>query len=287
MNSSFKETVDNLFLGVCFVDKDKKITYWNRGAENIMGLDEKAVMGKKFGIPKEECPILLTLNDGEQRESDAFLKHRQGQRVHVTFRVSPIRDSEDKIVGATIMFHDISKEIILVNKIKELQRTSSYDFLTGLPNRLMFAKALTARFEEMQRNNRAFGLIFLDIDNFKAINDTYGHNVGDLVLQMVSKKLGTTLRPYDVLGRWGGEEFVVLVPHVNREQLHVVSSRLRSMVERASLFTGDSVVKVTLSIGATLSKSEDTIDSLIKRADGLMYISKTTGKNKVTLEMKN
>ncbi|MCU0642349.1 MAG: sensor domain-containing diguanylate cyclase [archaeon] len=287
MNSSFKDTVDNLLLGVCFVDCDKKITYWNRGAENLIGLNEKEVMGKKFGISKENCPVGLTLGDGEQRESDAFLKHKGGEKIHVKFRVTPIRDVQEKIVGATVMFHDMSKEVILVNKIKELQRTSSYDFLTGLPNRLMFEKALTSRFEEMQRNNREFGLLFLDIDNFKKINDNYGHNVGDLVLQMVAKKLQSTLRPYDTLGRWGGEEFVALIPHVNREQLYAVSSRLRSMVERSSLFTGDIVVKVTLSIGATLSKSDDSIDSLVKRADKLMYMSKTTGKNKVTIEMKN
>jgi len=194
---------------------------------------------------------------------------------------------EEKIAGATIMFHDISSQIVLISKIKELQRKSSYDSLTGLPNRMMFEKALNARFEEMQRNKRAFGIAFIDIDNFKTINDTYGHNIGDLVLQMVAKKLNSALRPYDVIGRWGGEEFIVIVPHVDREQLHAVSSRLRSMVERASLFTGESVIKVTLSVGATLSKMDDTIDSLIKRADKLMYISKTTGKNRVTIEMKN
>jgi diguanylate cyclase (GGDEF)-like protein len=104
---------------------------------------------------------------------------------------------------------------------------------------------------------------------------------------MAAKKLGSTLRPYDVLGRWGGEEFAVLVPYVNKEQLHAVASRLRSMVERASIFTGESIVKITLSIGATLATSEDTIQSIMKRADKLMYMSKNTGKNKVTTEVKN
>jgi diguanylate cyclase (GGDEF)-like protein/PAS domain S-box-containing protein len=283
----FKEAVNSLNLGVCFLDKNKKITYWNKGAENLTGFSSLDIMGKKFGLAKNECPIAATILDGNQRATEAHIKHRNGRKVHVSVRVTPVRGENDEITGASVMFHDISSQIVMINKLKDLERSASYDFLTQLPNRRLFERSLNSRFEEMQRGATPFGVIFMDIDNFKLINDSYGHDVGDLVLKMVAKKLATTLRPYDILGRWGGEEFVALVPHVSKEQLHAVSSRLRSMVERASIFTGDSVIKVTLSIGATLATGEDSIQSIIKRADGLMYVSKTTGKNKVTLEVKN
>ena len=285
-NDFFKEAVNSLNLGVCFLDNNKKITYWNKGAENLTGFSEKEINGKKFGLAKEECPIAGTLKDGNQRETEAHIKHKGGKKVHVSVRITPIRDENEKITGATLMFHDISSQIVLINRIRELERSASFDFLTGLPNRRMFERNLVARFEEMQRNNKTFGVIFMDIDNFKLINDNYGHDVGDMVLKMVAQKVGGTLRPYDTLGRWGGEEFVILVPYVSKEQLHAVASRLRSMVERASVFTGESVVKVTLSIGATIATSQDSVQSIIKRADNLMYFSKNTGRNKVTIEVK-
>lgn len=287
MEDFFKSAVDSLNLGVCFLDKHKKITYWNKGAENVTGFLGVDVLGKKFGFVKKDCPISKSLQDGSQRDAGANIKRKNGERIHVSMKVVPKRNEKDEVVGANVMFHDISSQMVLINRVKELERNASYDFLTQLPNRRLFEKSLNARFEEMQRYNKPFGLIFLDIDNFKMINDEYGHNVGDLVLKMVAKKLASTLRPYDVVGRWGGEEFVALIPHVSREQLFAVASRMRSMVERMSVFTGESVVKVTLSIGATLAKEGDNSQSLIKRADKLMYTSKTTGKNKVTIEVKN
>lgn len=286
-NDFFKDAVDNLNLGVCILDAGKKITYWNKGAENLTGFLSSEVMGKKFGLSKESCPIAKTLQDGNQRESEAHMKHKDGKKIHLSVRVTPVRDAEGKLTGASAMFHDVSSHITLINKIKDLERTASFDSLTQLPNRRLFEKNLISRFEEMQRNRKPFGVVFIDIDNFKIINDSYGHNVGDLVLKMVAKKLSDTLRPYDIVGRWGGEEFVALVPYVSKEQLHAISSRMRSMIDRMSVFTGESVLKVTISLGATLATIDDTIDSIIKRADKLMYVSKTTGKNKVTIELRN
>ena len=205
----------------------------------------------------------------------------------VFLRVAPIREHGDEITGANVMFHDVSSQIVLINKIKDLERSASIDFLTQIPNRRLFERSLISKFEELQRDGRIFGIIFIDIDNFKKVNDTFGHDVGDLVLKMVAKKLQDTLRPYDTLGRWSGEEFVALVSGVDKMQLYAVASRLRSMVERASLFNAESVIKVTISVGATLAVREDTIQSLMKRADNLMYASKKSGKNKVTIEIKN
>lgn len=287
MSNFLKETIDNLQLGICSLNKEKKIIYWNKGAENIVGFADSEVNGRKFGLAKEGCPIALTLDDGEIREANAYIHNKNGKKVHVSYKVVPNRNEEGKIIGASVMFHDVSAHVEMIRRVKELQEIASVDFMTGLPNRRMFEKNLNAALEEMHRHGKKFGVIFMDIDNFKIINDKYGHDMGDLVLKMVAAKLASTVRPYDVVGRWGGEEFVALIPYVDRERLHTIASRLRSMVERMSVFTGESVIKVTMSIGAAIAKEDDNIQGVIKRADKLMYMSKNTGKNKVTIEVKS
>jgi len=287
MSNFFKETVDNLGLGVCNVDREKKITYWNKGAFEITGFDEKEILGNKFCFWNENCPVESALSSGEMRESNSVIECKNGKKINISYKIIPNMDKDKKIIGATIIFHDISKHIEIVRKVEELQQMASVDYLTGLPNRRMFEKSLNAALEEMHRGNKKFGIIFMDIDNFKKINDNYGHEIGDLVLKMVSAKLLSTLRPYDIVSRWGGEEFVALVSHVDRTKLFAIASRLRSMVDRMSIFNGECVIKVTLSIGAVMANENDSVQSIIKRADELMYKSKNSGKNRVTIEMQN
>ncbi|MEM4271619.1 MAG: sensor domain-containing diguanylate cyclase [Candidatus Pacearchaeota archaeon] len=282
----YKDAVDNLFLGVCRVDSESKIIYWNKGAEDLTGMLREKVIGKRLRLSKENCPIEATLIDGEMREKQITMKVKNGKKLHMHLRITPTI-SENKVIGAVVMFHDISSNVVLLNRVNELQKTASFDYLTGLPNRRLFEKILAAKIEEMGRDDRKFGIIFIDVDNFKKINDEMGHDVGDLALRSVAKKLYDSLRPYDMLCRWGGDEFVAMINNVNREQLHAAASRLRSMIDRLSIFDKDKVVKVSVSIGAVLANEKDTIQSLIKRADSLMYASKNSGKNKVTIEVKN
>ena len=128
------------------------------------------------------------------------------------------------------------------------------------------------------------GLLFMDIDQFKRINDSYGHDVGDLALSMVANTIRHALRATDTIGRWGGDEFVAILYDIfDEDTLHTAAGKVRSLIQTSRLDIGNHNLTVTASIGATRLYSNDTPESLIRRADGLMYRSKQAGGNLVTL----
>ena len=124
----------------------------------------------------------------------------------------------------------------------------------------------------------------MDVDHFKKVNDTYGHDTGDRVLRMVARTLGASLRSVDALGRWGGEEFVAVVSNATGEQLRVAAERCRALVAQSALEVGQHQVRVTISIGAALARAEDTTESLLERVDRSMYRAKVGGRNRVESE---
>jgi diguanylate cyclase (GGDEF)-like protein len=124
----------------------------------------------------------------------------------------------------------------------------------------------------------------IDVDNFKSFNDTYGHDIGDEILKLLTKAYDSAIRGDDFIGRWGGEEFLAIFKNVDETQLMMILERLRMLVENSSLRTHEPHLKVTISIGGTLFKHGDTIDSLFKRVDELMYTSKSNGRNRVTID---
>ena len=296
-DSFFRGILDSLHDGVYFVDVNKRITYWNRGAERITGYKSSEAVGiccsdnllvhiddKGANLCEAGCPLAQTLMDGSVRETEAYLQHKDGHRLPVLIRVSPLRDSGGLIVGAVETFSDNSSKAALLNRIDELQKESLVDPLTGLANRRCIDMKLHSRIDEMQRYGWPSGVLFLDIDNFKIVNDTYGHNVGDRVLTMVARTLSINLRSHDLLGRYGGEEFVAIITNVNMTKLYSFANRLRLLVEKSSLDTDYGTIQVTLSVGATAVRPGDTVETAINRADLFMYNSKVGGRNRVSID---
>jgi diguanylate cyclase (GGDEF)-like protein len=222
--------------------------------------------------------------DGRERETEAYLQHKDGHRLPVFIRVSPLRDSGGRIVGAVESFSDNSSKAALLQRIDQLQKESLVDPLTGLANRRCIDMKLHSRIDEMRRYGWPCGVLFLDIDNFKIVNDTYGHNVGDGVLMLVARTLSSNLRAHDLLGRYGGEEFVAIITQVDMAQLHSFADRLRVLVENSHHDTEYGTIRVTVSIGATGVRPDDTVEAAIKRADLFMYNSKIGGRNRVSTD---
>jgi len=152
------------------------------------------------------------------------------------------------------------------------------DALTGLNNRMKLDEVLENEVNRAQRYQSTFSIIMLDIDYFKKVNDTYGHLVGDEVLKKVADLLKRTFRKTDVPGRWGGEEFLILLPQQDRIRACMIAERLRAAIE-ASEFPD--VGTITSSFGVTEHASEDTVENLIKRADDALYRAKELGRNRV------
>ncbi len=166
----------------------------------------------------------------------------------------------------------------IMKQKKELEKISTTDYLTGLYNRHKLNDILKSEFHRANRIKSPFGVILLDIDFFKNINDTYGHNVGDSVLKEISNLLKQNIRVSDTLGRWGGEEFLIIVPQGDKQKEQILAKKLRLSIEKYSFIT---VKNITASFGVATYQEGDNIDSLIKRADDALYKAKENGRNKV------
>jgi diguanylate cyclase (GGDEF)-like protein/PAS domain S-box-containing protein len=296
-NDLWKKILDNLYDGVYFLDRDRRITYWNKGAERITGYGSSEVIGKhcwenilvhvnKKGVQlcNSLCPAKETITDGLPREDELYLHHKDGHRIPISVRVTPLRNEGGEVMGAVEIFNDISPRMTALQRISELEELAYLDALTGLANRRYIDLSLDARFNEMERYGWSFGTVLVDIDHFKDVNDRYGHDVGDRVLKMVSQTLLKSSRSFDIVGRWGGEEFLSIMPNVDREKLEVIANRFRFLVEHSILAADSKEVRVTVSVGATLAHPEDTSETLIKRVDQLMYSSKSSGRNCVSID---
>jgi diguanylate cyclase (GGDEF)-like protein len=162
----------------------------------------------------------------------------------------------------------------------EADRRSRVDALTGVFNRGHFTEALAAELDRAARGSAAVGLLIADIDHFKRVNDTYGHLVGDRVLAEIAGRLETAVRRYDTLARFGGEEFVVLVPDVSDiESLVATGEQLRAAVRDAPFSAGGSELEITISIGVALAYAGDSADALIGGADQALYAAKDAGRD--------
>ena len=293
---SYERIIENLHDGLYFVDRDRIITYWNKAAEQISGFTANEVVGKSCSdnilthvdsdgnhLCIRMCPLEATIADGKPRETEIYMHHKDGHRVPVSVRVSTLTDRHGNITGGIELFTDISNQTSNELRVKELEKLALLDNLTQLANRNYIEREIQSRFEEKKRFNMPFGILFIDIDLFKKFNDIYGHDVGDDVLKFVANTFVANARPFDLYGRWGGEEFIGVIRNINGKDLELLGNRLCSLIENSYIIHENEKLYVTISTGATLVNENDTIDSLIKRADTLVYKSKAAGRNCLTI----
>ena len=297
--ASFHQDVcDNLSEGVYFVDKERKITYWNRGARNLTGFQRDDAIGRHCydnflkHVDSEGrllchmgCPLAATLKDGQAREAEVFLHTKGGIKVPVSVRVSPVVDNAGVLIGAVEVFSNIAPQKELERRAKELEELAYRDALTGLSSRRHIELKLRQALEEVQQFGRKAGVLLLDIDGFKRVNDTYGHPVGDLALNAVGEKLKETLRACDSAGRWGGEEFLLVALDVNLEELEALAERCRNAIASHHIAVEEKLVSITVSVGGALLKNGESTDRAVKRVDELLYIAKCQGGNGVRVRL--
>ena len=291
----YKDLIDNLYDGVYFVDRERVITYWNKGAERITGYQGTRVVGRScrdnllnhvtadgVQLCHNKCPLTACMEDGNVHEAEVFLHHADGHRLPVLVRGSPVRDPNGNIIGAVETFSTAAETMTLRRQVRELRRTTRTDTLTGIGNRQYLEGRLRAAIAEFAGHTPAAGLLFMDIDHFKQCNDIYGHDVGDKVLRMVASTLYYSMRKTDVMGRWGGEEFLAILYDVTSpEELRSIEEKLRILVESSRLDVSNKGLTVTISVGATLLLPTDTPGSIVSRADQMMYQGKQEGRNLV------
>jgi diguanylate cyclase (GGDEF)-like protein/PAS domain S-box-containing protein len=293
---SYQRIIETLHEGLYFVDRERRITYWNRAAENISGFAAGEVVGRRCAdnilthnddegkcLCLDQCPLAFTMEDGQTREATLYMHHRDGHRIPVSVRTSVLTDDNGAVIGGVELFSDVSLSGAQEHRVRELEKLALLDSLTQLANRSYLEREIQACIDENRRQKIPFGVIFIDIDHFKRFNDAYGHDVGDEILKCVANTLVSNSRPFDLYGRWGGEEFIGLVKNCTAAELEAAGNRLRQLVENAYLMHQNEPLRVTISAGATVYREPESLDGLLKRADKLMYDSKRAGRNRLTV----
>jgi len=284
------------FDGIYLVDSTRCIEDWNGSAESITGYSRDQMLGHRcsdnFLVHVDEqgrqlcgalCPLQATIDDGCPRQARVYLRHKQGHRVPVDVRTEAVRDRSGNITGAVEIFRQVSSCEELSGRMAELERLAFLDKLTSLPNRRFAENRLNLLMTQYQNNAIGFSALLIDLDHFKNVNDTFGHAAGDAVLQSVSMSLGAGLRSSDLVARWGGEEFIVLLGSTDIEKIRNLGERCRLVVANTVARVGNDELCVTASIGAASVLPGDDLATLLLRMDSTLYESKRQGRNRVTL----
>ncbi len=287
--------LDSLYDGVYFVDRERRITYWNQGAERITGFDAGRVLGRSCSdslllhvslegaeLCRGRCPLADTLEDGAVREAELFLHHADGHRVQVLIRVSPLHDPAGLVTGAVQVFSDNPVLLAAKRRAAEPDPAAVADRLTGVANRAFIEAKVRTLLVASYHREPSLGLLLIDIDRFKSVNDRYGREAGDRALKAVASTVRQGVRATDFVGRWGADEFVAVVAGVDRARVITIANKLRAAVERTEVLLGRGQSHVTVSIGATVARLGDTPETLLERAAGLLNRSKASGRDEVT-----
>jgi len=288
------DVLNALPIGVWITDNKGNIIMGNPagkqiwGGERYVGVDRYGEYkswwkdsGKRIGAG--EWALARAVTKGEISLDEVIgIEGFDGVRKTILNSAVPLRDADGNIEGALVINQDITErrrneeELKRVHALLELQATT--DSLTGISNRLKFNEVLDREIQEALRYNNPLSLIMFDIDHFKAINDTYGHLAGDVVLREVSRVISANIRNVDIFARWGGEEFIVLSPNNEWKSAWQLAEKLRAQIEK---FDFSCPCPVTCSYGVTQFQENDTVDSFIKRVDYALYQAKERGRNRV------
>jgi len=304
-SSALYEKLLGTMQGGASAKRERQITYWNEGAKPLAGFSDagfndagfsgEAVLGKEFGesilacvnqavqaLSNDVSPNVRSTQDGDSGVAEFYLQQKRGYRSPVSVRALPLRNKAGNIVGAVEVFSDSTVKLKFDKRVTELEQLAFRDALTGLPNRRYIELKVEHGLKDHQRLGRLYGLLMFDLDHFKQVNDSHGHEAGDAMLKAIGENVSRGLRPDDIVGRWGGEEFLVLAPDVDALTLGDLAERCRVLIAESSVAAGLSRVSVTASIGATVLIHSDCTNSVISRADELMYQSKHSGGDRTT-----
>ncbi|MCF8085749.1 MAG: diguanylate cyclase, partial [Desulfohalobiaceae bacterium] len=281
----FKGIASSALDGVIMMDDQGRISYWNPAAEKILGYTAQEAMDRDLHqllAPRryhqafrKSFPHFQRKGKGDMIDHSYELRalHKNGSELPVEVSLSAL-----KLKGAwhsVGIVRDISDRKIMEEKLQNMANT---DQLTGAYNRHKFLECLDYEISRVQRKNDPLSLLMLDIDHFKRINDSHGHNTGDAILKELVHVVRNNLREVDILTRWGGEEFLVLAPDTNKLAAATLAERLRREVKGHDFPEG---VEVTISLGIAQYSRNEPVEELISRADERMYLAKQSGRNRV------
>jgi diguanylate cyclase (GGDEF)-like protein/PAS domain S-box-containing protein len=277
--------LDRTPLGVIEWDTEFRVTSWNPSAEAIFGYTGADVIGESaysFVQGPQESERLASMwtellqTKGSTRVMLAN-KTKLGDTIHTEWYNTPLVDGDQKIVGVASLVQDITERL---NTERTIHYMAHHDALTGLPNRRLMQDRLNQAIMQARRLQKHVGLLFIDLDRFKLVNDTLGHDTGDYVLRDVGKRLSKVIREGDTVSRDGGDEFVVILTELEKpEHAQVISAKILAELAKPIEVAGHALT-VTASIGISQYPNDATdVQQLLKHADSAMYQAKDAGRN--------
>ena len=282
IQKGLRAALDNLQSYVYIKDRESRYIYANKLTLELFGCsaDDLYLTSDEQYFPADVAAKLKEVDQrvlgGESTEEEIIVDDESGKRVYLEAKTPLYSDSEaDKIIGILGISTDITYQKSLEEQALKLAKT---DVLTGLSNRLEIDSVLSGEIERLKRFPRAFSIIMLDIDHFKRVNDHYGHIAGDHCLQQIASILKLNSRSIDTVGRWGGEEFLIICPETDLKGTEKLAEKLRTKIAEHDF---SQVGKITCSFGVTSFFAGDTLESIVDRADQALYQAKDAGRNKV------
>ena len=268
-------------------DLEHRIIYWNKSAERLYGWSQVQVLGQSIETLLYDDPTQFrratqaTLDQGEWT-GEIVQRHRDGSAVHVEGRWTLVKDEFGQGQSVLAINTDIRERKATE---REIQRLAFYDALTGLPNRMLLMDRMAQALASVQRRQQGGALLFIDLDNFKTLNDTLGHDQGDLLLQQVAVRLNKCVRNVDTVARLGGDEFVVMLEELSQHpddlarEAHGVGEKILTTLAMPYALKGYQY-RSTPSIGiAPFDGDQASVGELLKQADLAMYQAKKAGRN--------
>ena len=292
----WKITLDSIADGVITTDLEGSVIYLNSVAETKTGWSKEKANNQpledvlKLVNEKDDAPIKLPvstwLKDGIKAslEEPADLQTRNNEeRCSIELTGAPIRDSKSQIIGSVTVFHDVTKLRALTT---QLSYQATHDALTGLINRVAFDAHLEQAIHSAGRSEKTHALFYMDLDQFKIVNDTCGHAAGDELLIQITSLIRDTLRESDLLARLGGDEFGVLLTGCSLSKAEEIAESLRKLVEDYRFPWEDRVFRIGASIGVVpITDSETSLTELLKAVDTACYVAKENGRNQVHVSL--
>jgi diguanylate cyclase (GGDEF)-like protein/PAS domain S-box-containing protein len=287
-------TLQSIGDGVITTDADGNVDYINPVAQDLTGWDMRSARGttvtdimmivNQHTRATVENPVIRCLKEGRviTLAENSVLITKQGDEVPIQDSAAPIRDRIGNIIGSVMVFHDVSKETRL---FRQLSYQASHDTLTGLINRREFENCLISALEKTRVSaEETHALLYVDLDQFKVVNDTFGHTAGDALLRQLSEQIQSKIRSTDMLARLGGDEFGILLERCSEERAIEVAEDIRGSIEGYRFEWKDSFTTVRCSIGVVIITSENAdVAGVMSSADVACYSAKDMGRNQVHL----
>ncbi|XPV75941.1 MAG: diguanylate cyclase [Desulfovibrio sp.] len=270
---------------ILITDSDGEIEYVNQAFERITGYMRDEVVGQKPNLLKsgnQDEPFYqemwASLLEGKRWQGELLNRRKDGTTIWMNVSISPLKGASGLVTNYVGVMEDISA---MKSQQEELRRLASTDELTGIANRRRFMELATYEYRRALRYKESLCLVAFDIDYFKKVNDTYGHDAGDIVLKELASLIKQTIREIDIVARIGGEEFFLILPGISMTVGLEIADRLREIVERHQFNLGETVLQLTVSFGVSVLflESPQGVELMIKQADEALYGAKNSGRN--------